>query len=176
MQEIEILKEISKDSKMGMDSINMVGEKVQDEKFQKLLNEQHNEYQNIFDRTQEILKQDLHKTISMEEEAVILYCLTNSHLDNIEIGSRLYSDIRNGNSSFSELSENDKKELVKFSLHLATLYNNTMYAKSNDDMFEIELCPFLERIYASIETKNWVDIESEYYQCLLEWKNYPIAQ
>ena len=57
MQEIDILKEISKDSKMGMDSINMVGEKVQDEKFQKLLNEQHNEYQNIFDRTQEILKQ-----------------------------------------------------------------------------------------------------------------------
>ena len=57
MQEIEILKEISKDSKMGMDSINMVGQKVQDEKFQKLLNEQHNEYQNIFDRTQEILKQ-----------------------------------------------------------------------------------------------------------------------
>ena len=40
MQEIEILKEISKDSKMGMDSINMVGEKVQDEKFQKLLNQQ----------------------------------------------------------------------------------------------------------------------------------------
>ena len=57
MQEIEILKEISKDSKMGMDSINMVGEKVQDENFQKLLDEQHNEYQNIFDRTQEILKQ-----------------------------------------------------------------------------------------------------------------------
>ena len=57
MQEIEILKEISKDSKMGMDTINMVGEKVQDEKFQKLLDEQHNEYQNIFDRTQEILKQ-----------------------------------------------------------------------------------------------------------------------
>ena len=57
MQEIEILKEISKDSKMGMDSINMVGEKVQDEKFQKVLDEQHNEYQNIFDRTQELLKQ-----------------------------------------------------------------------------------------------------------------------
>ena len=55
MQEIEILKEISKDSKMGMDSINMVGEKVQDEKFKKLLDEQHNEYQNIFDRTQELL-------------------------------------------------------------------------------------------------------------------------
>lgn len=58
MQEIEILKEINKDSKMGMDSINMVGQKVQDEKFQKLLNEQHNEYQNIFDRTQELLVQN----------------------------------------------------------------------------------------------------------------------
>ena len=58
MQEIEILKEISKDAKMGMDSINMVGQKVQDDKFQKLLDEQHNEYQNIFDRTQELLVQN----------------------------------------------------------------------------------------------------------------------
>ena len=55
MQEIEILKEISKDSKMGMDSIKMITKKVQDEKFKKLLDEQHNEYQNIFDRTQELL-------------------------------------------------------------------------------------------------------------------------
>ncbi len=36
-------------------------------------------------RTQEILKQDLHKTLSMEEEAMILYCLTHSHLDNIPV-------------------------------------------------------------------------------------------
>ena len=57
MQEIDILKEINKDAKMGMDSITMVNEKVQDEKFKKLLNEQHNEYQNIFDRTQELLVQ-----------------------------------------------------------------------------------------------------------------------
>ena len=55
MQEIEILKEISKDSKMGMDSVTMVTKKVQDEKFKELLDEQHNEYQNIFDRTQELL-------------------------------------------------------------------------------------------------------------------------
>lgn len=34
-------------------------------------------------RTQEILKQDLHKTLAMEEEAMILYCLTHSHLDSI---------------------------------------------------------------------------------------------
>ena len=57
MQEIQILKEISKDSKMGMDSVTMVTKKVQDDKFKKLLDEQHNEYQNIFDRTQELLKQ-----------------------------------------------------------------------------------------------------------------------
>ncbi len=58
MQEIEILKEINKDAKMGMDSINMVDKKVQDEKFRKLLDAQHNEYQNIFDRTQELLVQN----------------------------------------------------------------------------------------------------------------------
>lgn len=57
MQEIDILKEINKDAKMGMDSITMVNEKVQDEKFRKLLYSQHNEYQNIFDRTQELLVQ-----------------------------------------------------------------------------------------------------------------------
>lgn len=57
MQEIEILKEINKDAKMGMDSLTMVTKKVQDEKFKKLLNTQHDEYQNIFDRTQELLVQ-----------------------------------------------------------------------------------------------------------------------
>ena len=31
MQEIDILKEINKDAKMGMDSITMVNEKVKDE-------------------------------------------------------------------------------------------------------------------------------------------------
>lgn len=36
-------------------------------------------------RTQEILKQDLHKTIQMEEEAMILYCLTHSHLDDVKV-------------------------------------------------------------------------------------------
>ena len=58
MKELQILKEINKDAKMGMDSLNIVTDKVQDEKFKKLLNEQHNEYQNIFDRTQELLVQN----------------------------------------------------------------------------------------------------------------------
>ena len=57
MQEIEILKEISKDAKMGMDSLTTVTDKAQDEKFRKVLNYQHDEYQNIFDRSQELLIQ-----------------------------------------------------------------------------------------------------------------------
>ena len=36
-------------------------------------------------RTIEILKQDLHKTLSMEQEAIILYCLTHGFLDDIAI-------------------------------------------------------------------------------------------
>lgn len=70
MKEIQILKEINKDAKMGMDSLNMVTDKVQDEKFKKLLNEQHNEYQNIFDRTQELLvqnKEDMVDVPSMQK-------------------------------------------------------------------------------------------------------------
>lgn len=53
--EIEILKEINQNAKMGMDSLTTVIEKVEDNQFKKLLNSQHNEYQNIFDRTQELL-------------------------------------------------------------------------------------------------------------------------
>ena len=57
MQEIDILKEISKDAKMGMDSLTTVTDKAQDEKFKQVLNNQHDEYQNIFDRSQELLIQ-----------------------------------------------------------------------------------------------------------------------
>ncbi len=70
MKELQILKEINKDAKMGMDSLNIVTDKVQDEKFKKLLNEQHNEYQNIFDRTQELLvqnKEDMVDVPSMQK-------------------------------------------------------------------------------------------------------------
>ena len=51
-------------------------------------------------RTQEILKQDLHKTLAMEEEAMILYCLTQGYLDNVNIDDLarfeedLYSDMK----------------------------------------------------------------------------------
>ena len=36
-------------------------------------------------RTQEVLKQGLHKTLNMEEEAMILYALTHGFLDNIKV-------------------------------------------------------------------------------------------
>ena len=55
MKEIEILKEINQNSKMGMDSLSTILKKTQDSDFKNLLNAQHDEYQNIFDRTQELL-------------------------------------------------------------------------------------------------------------------------
>lgn len=61
MEDIEILKEVNKNSKMGMDALTTVSKKVEDSNLEKLLNSQHNEYQNIFDRTQEILIQNNEK-------------------------------------------------------------------------------------------------------------------
>ena len=51
-------------------------------------------------RTIEVLKQDLHQILKVEEEAVILYCLTKGFLDDVEIDqiqsfeSSLYSDMK----------------------------------------------------------------------------------
>lgn len=55
MKDIDILKEINQNAKMGMDSLTTVIKKVNEGNFKNLLNTQHNEYQNIFDRTQELL-------------------------------------------------------------------------------------------------------------------------
>lgn len=55
MEEFEILKEINQNAKMGMDSLSTILKKSQDTKFKDLLNTQHDEYQNIYDRTQELL-------------------------------------------------------------------------------------------------------------------------
>lgn len=68
MEDVSILKEINKDSKMGMDSLSIILKKVEDEDFKKVLNNQHDEYQNIFDRTQELLvqeKEDIKDTSTM---------------------------------------------------------------------------------------------------------------
>lgn len=51
-------------------------------------------------RTQEILKQDLHQTLTMEEEAIILYCLTSGLLDSVPLENlkrfeeQLYLDLK----------------------------------------------------------------------------------
>lgn len=48
--------------------------------------------------------------------------------------------------------------------------------KEDSDFITIKICPFLENICNSIEEKNWVDIESEYYQCLLNTEQYPVKE
>ena len=58
MDDLQILKEVNQNSKMGMDSLTTVIKKASDSEFKNLLNTQHDEYQNIFDRTQELLIQN----------------------------------------------------------------------------------------------------------------------
>ncbi len=65
-------------------------------------------------RTQEILKQDLHKTLAMEEESIILYSLVHGFLDTIPVEKlqsfeeSLYFDLKNdevGKSIAAEIRE-----------------------------------------------------------------------
>ena len=59
----------------------------------------------------------------------------NSYIRNIEYNSNLYDSIRNGSIDVTSLSDNDLKELDVFCKHLGTLYNNTMKAKSKNELF-----------------------------------------
>ncbi len=59
----------------------------------------------------------------------------NSYLKNIEFGSKLYEQIRTGQISLDTLGEIEKQELLIFSKHLATLYNNTMKVKKENTAF-----------------------------------------
>ena len=56
MNNIEILQEIYKGAKTGLDSIGVVSTKVQDETFQNDLSTQRNEYKEILDKSEEMLK------------------------------------------------------------------------------------------------------------------------
>ena len=40
----------------------------------------------------------------------------------------------------------------------------------------VKFKPLMERIVKSLNINNWVDIENEYYQCLLNPKSTPIAE
>lgn len=59
----------------------------------------------------------------------------NAYLQNIEIGSNLYDKIRTGQLDFNSLGEQELNELTTFSKHLATMYNNTMNGKREQEEF-----------------------------------------
>lgn len=55
MNEIEILKEINKGSKYGINGINLTLQKAVDSNFKKVLVEQKSEYENIYNRSKTLL-------------------------------------------------------------------------------------------------------------------------
>lgn len=57
MKEIEILKEVNKNSKVGIDGINFILEKATDKEFITMLYSQKDEYQNVYDRSKNLLLQ-----------------------------------------------------------------------------------------------------------------------
>jgi hypothetical protein len=93
MKEFEILKEINQNAKMGMDSLSTVLKKSQDTKFKDLLNTQHNEYQNIYDRTQELLVKN---NLQMEDTPTMQKAMS-------WIGIQLNTVNDTSNSKLSEL-------------------------------------------------------------------------
>lgn len=92
-RELEILKEINKNTKMGMDSLSTILKKVEDNKFKNLLNNQHDEYQNIYDRTQELLVQN---HIDMEDTPTVQKAMS-------WMGIQLNTANNTSNSKLSEL-------------------------------------------------------------------------
>lgn len=50
----KVLNEVSKGSKMGMDAIKFVSDKVSDSRFQNVLNVEYGKYKNIFERVDQI--------------------------------------------------------------------------------------------------------------------------
>ena len=56
VEEVEFLQFIYKNAEMGVIGINDIVSKVKDEKFEKVLNEQKNEYQNICKESEDVLK------------------------------------------------------------------------------------------------------------------------
>lgn len=59
----------------------------------------------------------------------------NEYLKNIEFGSNLYESIKSGQIQFDSLGEAEMRELTTFCNHLATLYNNTMKVKKENEIF-----------------------------------------
>lgn len=59
----------------------------------------------------------------------------NNYLKNIGVGSELYESIKSGRLPYDSLDDAQKKELIVFRKHLATLYNNTMNGKKENGAF-----------------------------------------
>lgn len=58
----------------------------------------------------------------------------------------------------------EEKEMKKWEAKDAIEYFE--YLKAKQDFYKIEFSPFLSEIIKSVETKGWVDIESDYYDLL----------
>ena len=68
-KEINVLDELNKGSCMGVDAINFILDKVEDEEFKKVLNDQKDEYEKMTDKIGELYKEfsekDPHETNAM---------------------------------------------------------------------------------------------------------------
>lgn len=140
MKEIEILKEVNKNSKIGIDGINFILEKAIDNDFKNMLYSQKDEYQNIYDRSKNLLLQNneylentqtLQKAMSwMGIQMSTLTNTTDSKLAEILIqgndmgiikGTKLLNSlpfktngIRNLLNDFVELQQENIEELKKY--------------------------------------------------------------
>lgn len=140
MKEIEILKEVNKNSKIGIDGINFILEKAIDNDFKNMLYSQKDEYQNIYDRSKNLLLQSneyLENTQTLQKAmswiGIQMSTLTNatdSKLAEILIqgndmgiikGTKLLNSlpfktngIRNLLNDFVELQQENIEELKKY--------------------------------------------------------------
>ena len=140
MKEIEILKEVNKNSKIGIDGINFILEKAIDNDFKNMLYSQKDEYQNIYDRSKNLLLQNneyLENTQTLQKAmswiGIQMSTLTNatdSKLAEILIqgndmgiikGTKLLNSlpfktngIRNLLNDFVELEQENIEELKKY--------------------------------------------------------------
>ena len=140
MKEIEILKEVNKNSKIGIDGINFILEKAIDNDFKNMLYSQKDEYQNIYDRSKNLLLQNneyLENTQTLQKAmswiGIQMSTLTNatdSKLAEILIqgndmgiikGAKLLNSlpfktngIRNLLNDFIELQQENIEELKKY--------------------------------------------------------------
>ena len=71
----KVLNEVSKGSKMGMDAIKFVSDKVSDSRFQNVLNVEYGKYKNIFERVDQIYP-NYDKTDDPEETSTMNKMMT----------------------------------------------------------------------------------------------------